>query len=136
MNEKPLVGISKCLLGFNVRYDGGHKLDHYIHDVFGKYVEFIPVCPEVECGMSVPREAMHLADESGGIRLKTQRTGTDLSEQMISWTKRKIPGHFRRLPCAGYISMQNRQAADWAELKYLKKGAVRNRTAACSQSIS
>jgi uncharacterized protein YbbK (DUF523 family) len=46
--QKPLVGISSCLLGENVRYDGGHKLDHYLHDILGRYVEFVPVCPELK----------------------------------------------------------------------------------------
>lgn len=121
MNEKPLVGISKCLLGFKVRYDGGHKLDHYIHDVFGKYVEFIPVCPEVECGMSVPREAMHLTDESGEIRLKTQRTGIDLSEQMFSWTKKKIRELTTSSLC-GYILKAKSPSCGLSKVKVYKKG--------------
>lgn len=123
MNEKPLVGISKCLLGFGVRYDGGHKLDHYIRDVFGKYVEFIPVCPEVECGMSVPREAMHLTDESGEIRLKTQRTGIDLSEQMISWTKKKIRELTTSSLC-GYILKAKSPSCGLSRVKVYKKGVI------------
>ena len=59
------LGISSCLLGENVRYDGGHKLDHYLRDTLGQFVKWVPVCPEVECGLSVPREAMHLAGDPG-----------------------------------------------------------------------
>ena len=58
--EKIKLGISTCLLGENVRYDGGHKLDRFLTDTLGQYVEYIPVCPEVECGLPVPRESMHL----------------------------------------------------------------------------
>jgi uncharacterized protein YbgA (DUF1722 family)/uncharacterized protein YbbK (DUF523 family) len=90
MNEKPLVGISACLLGEKVRYDGGHTLDHYLHDVLGKYVEFVSVCPEVECGMSIPREAMRLVDIDGTVRLMTQKTKKDMTAQMNKWIKKKI----------------------------------------------
>ncbi len=41
--EKPKLGISSCLLGENVRYDGGHKLNHFLRDTFGRYVEYVPV---------------------------------------------------------------------------------------------
>lgn len=58
--EKIKLGISTCLLGGNVRYDGGHQLDRFLTDTLGQYVEYVPVCPEVECGLSVPREPMHL----------------------------------------------------------------------------
>jgi uncharacterized protein YbgA (DUF1722 family)/uncharacterized protein YbbK (DUF523 family) len=123
MSEKPLVGISKCLLGYNVRYDGGHKLDHYIHDILGQYVEFIPVCPEVECGMSVPREAMHLSDEPGGIRLITQKTGMDLSEQMVSWIKKRIR-ELTPAPLCGYILKSKSPSCGLSRVKVYKKGVV------------
>ena len=64
MLTKIRLGISSCLLGEKVRYDGGHKLDHFITETLGKFVEFVPVCPEVECGLGIPREAMHLAASS------------------------------------------------------------------------
>ena len=60
MNGKIRLGISSCLLGGKVRYDGGHKLDHFLRDTLSNYVDWVPVCPEVEMGLSVPREAMRL----------------------------------------------------------------------------
>ena len=51
------LGISTCLLGENVRYDGGHKLDRFLRDTLGRYVDYVPVCPEGECGFPIPREA-------------------------------------------------------------------------------
>jgi hypothetical protein len=54
--EKPRIGISSCLLGGRVRYDGQHKYDVFLVETLGKYVEYVPVCPEVECGLPVPRE--------------------------------------------------------------------------------
>ena len=54
--EKIKIGISSCLLGNAVRYDGGHKLDRFLRDTLGQYVDYVPVCPETECGMGIPRE--------------------------------------------------------------------------------
>jgi uncharacterized protein YbbK (DUF523 family) len=59
-SEKIRLGISSCLLGERVRYDGGHKHDAYLAETLGQFVEWIPVCPEVECGLGVPREMMNL----------------------------------------------------------------------------
>src|SRR5687767_14531711 len=59
------VGISACLLGDEVRYDGGHKRDSFLTDILGRFVEFVPVCPELEAGFGTPREAMHLRRVSG-----------------------------------------------------------------------
>ena len=51
------IGISQCLIGDKVRYDGGHKLDRFLTDTLGKWVEYVPVCPEVECGMQESRHS-------------------------------------------------------------------------------
>lgn len=84
------VGVSACLLGHNVRYDGGHKLDRYIRDTLGQYMEFIPVCPEVECGLGVPREAMRLVGDPESPKLVTVVTGRDLTHQMLVWAKQRL----------------------------------------------
>ena len=84
------IGISSCLLGENVRYDGGHKLDGFLTDTLGKNVQYLPVCPEVECGLGVPRESMHLAGNPEHPRLVTTRTGVDLTEKMTRWAVKKV----------------------------------------------
>jgi uncharacterized protein YbbK (DUF523 family) len=63
VNEQPRVGISQCLLGDEVRYDGGHKRDVFLTDVLAPFVEWMPVCPEVEAGLGTPREAMRLVGD-------------------------------------------------------------------------
>ncbi len=73
------VGVSSCLLGEKVRYDGGHKHDHYITDTLGRFFTFVPVCPEVGCGLPVPREAMRLEGDPENPRLVTVKTGIDLT---------------------------------------------------------
>jgi uncharacterized protein YbgA (DUF1722 family)/uncharacterized protein YbbK (DUF523 family) len=83
------LGISSCLLGANVRYDGGHKLDRYLHDVLGRFVRWVPVCPEVECGLGVPRESMRLTGDPAAPRLLTTRSGVDLTARMEAWARKR-----------------------------------------------
>jgi len=84
------LGISACLLGERVRYDGGHRLDHYLRDTVGRFIQWVPVCPEVECGLPVPREPMHLAGTHDNPRLITQDTGADHTIMMKKWMPEKL----------------------------------------------
>jgi uncharacterized protein YbgA (DUF1722 family)/uncharacterized protein YbbK (DUF523 family) len=84
------IGVSACLLGQKVRYDGGHKLDRFITDTLGQYVSFVPVCPEAECGLGIPRESMHLEGEVQAPRLVTSRTKKDVTDQMLKWAKLRL----------------------------------------------
>jgi len=90
MKERFRLGISACLLGEKVRYDGGHKLDRFLTETIGQYVEYVPVCPEVECGLGIPREPMRLVDSPDSPHLVTVRTGKDLTQQMLGWSRRKL----------------------------------------------
>ncbi|MBD3322802.1 MAG: DUF1722 domain-containing protein [Chitinivibrionales bacterium] len=84
------IGISQCLLGENVRYDGTHKLDRYLRDTLGKFVHWVPVCPEVECGLSIPREAMRLVGRPESNRLMTIKTKKDITGKMTQWAGRRL----------------------------------------------
>jgi uncharacterized protein YbgA (DUF1722 family)/uncharacterized protein YbbK (DUF523 family) len=90
MTSPIAVGVSSCLLGEKVRYDGGHKHDHYITDTLGRFFRFVPVCPEVGCGMPVPREAMHLEGDPADPRLVTVKTRLDKTAQMLSFCSSKV----------------------------------------------
>ena len=68
------IGISACLLGDQVRYDGGHKKNAFAVDKLGPLVEFVRVCPELELGLGVPREPIRLVQEEELVRLKTSTT--------------------------------------------------------------
>ncbi|MEM7232119.1 MAG: DUF523 and DUF1722 domain-containing protein [Planctomycetota bacterium] len=83
------IGISGCLLGQNVRFDGGHKRDHYIDETLRPFVKFVPVCPEVEIGMGTPRESIRLDRVDGEIRLRGPRSGEDYTEKMSSYAEKK-----------------------------------------------
>src|SRR5712672_2811301 len=83
------IGISACLLGDEVRYDGGHKRDTFLTETLGPLVEWVKVCPEVESGMRTPREPIRLVDEGGVIRLRTVKTGVDHTASMTVYAATK-----------------------------------------------
>ncbi len=84
------IGISSCLLGNTVRYDGGHSHDRYLTQTLGLFAAYVPVCPEVECGMPIPREAVRLTGDPENPRLLTQKTGVDKTEQMKTWINTRL----------------------------------------------
>jgi len=84
------IGISSCLLGENVRYDGGNSRDRFITDTLGLYFQWMPVCPEAECGMGIPRETLRLAGSPDNPRLVTTKTGVDHTERMLEWARKKL----------------------------------------------
>jgi uncharacterized protein YbgA (DUF1722 family)/uncharacterized protein YbbK (DUF523 family) len=84
------IGISSCLLGEEVRFDGGHKRDAFLTTALGPYVEWVPVCPELEAGFGVPREAMRLVRSAGAIRLLTVKTAIDLTDRLESYARRRL----------------------------------------------
>ena len=90
MKETIKLGISRCLLGESVRYDGSHQLDRYITGTIGTYAIWYPVCPEVECGLPIPREAMRLVGNPESPRLVTRKTGVDLTDKMKTWISGKL----------------------------------------------
>ena len=90
MNRAVRVGISSCLMGEAVRYDGGHKRDAFLTGTFGSFVEWVPVCPEVECGFGTPRESMRLVRVENGVRLLTVKTAVDLTDQLEGYAQRRV----------------------------------------------
>lgn len=88
--EKIRLGISSCLLGEKVRYDGGHKLDYFLRDTLGRHVDWVAVCPEAEYGLPVPREAMHLVRTGRGPRLMTSCTKVDHTDGMLRWAGQRL----------------------------------------------
>ncbi len=84
------LGISSCLLGHKVRYDGQHKYDAWLVETLGKHVTYVPVCPEVECGLPVPRDAMRLVGEVENPRLLTIKDRIDHTPRMLEWASARI----------------------------------------------
>jgi uncharacterized protein YbgA (DUF1722 family)/uncharacterized protein YbbK (DUF523 family) len=122
MLTKIKLGISSCLLGEEVRFDGGHKLDRFITETLGKFVEFVPVCPEVECGLGIPREAMHLEAAPDGPRLVTVRTGVDHTERMLAWARKRVV-ELEREDLCGFIFKSDSPSSGMERVKiYSGKG--------------
>ncbi len=84
------LGISACLVGEKVRFDGGHKLDRFLVETLGQYVEYVPVCPEVEMGLPTPREALRLVEQDGETHLVFARSGEEVTGQMLAWARRRV----------------------------------------------
>lgn len=84
------IGISRCLLGDAVRFDGGHKHDRFLTETLGHYFEWIPVCPEMEAGMGAPRESVRLVAYPEGLRMEGVRSKTDFTRPMKEYSLTKI----------------------------------------------
>jgi uncharacterized protein YbbK (DUF523 family)/uncharacterized protein YbgA (DUF1722 family) len=124
MNGKLRLGISSCLLGNKVRYDGQHKLDPFLAETLGRYVEFVPVCPEVECGLGIPRPAMRLIGTVEDHRLVTINTGVDHTERMRTWARGRVRELAGENLC-GYIFKAKSPSSGMERVKvYNDKGAV------------
>jgi uncharacterized protein YbgA (DUF1722 family)/uncharacterized protein YbbK (DUF523 family) len=102
MTKSIKVGVSACLLGEKVRYDGGHEHDRYITDTLGRFFTFVPVCPEVECGMTTPREAMRLEGDPAAPRLMTRISRIDKTGQMLSFCRTKV-AELEKADLCGFI---------------------------------
>jgi uncharacterized protein YbgA (DUF1722 family)/uncharacterized protein YbbK (DUF523 family) len=101
--EHPIrLGVSSCLLGNEVRFDGGHKRDRFVTDLLGKFVEWVPVCPEVEVGMETPRPAMRLVGGDNDVRMVEIKSGLDHTEAMRRFSARRV-GALQDLDLCGYI---------------------------------
>ena len=122
--DKIRVGVSQCLLGEPVRYDGQHKHDHFITDTLGRFFEFVGVCPEVECGLGVPREPMRLVGDPARPRLITTRTGVDHTDRMEGWAARRV-AELEREDLCGFIFKARSPSSGLEKVKvYNGKGGL------------
>ena len=106
MQEKPRVGISSCLLGHLVRFDGGHRREPLLSKEVGKLVEWIPVCPEFEVGMGVPREPVRLEGSRKSARMIGEGSRRDWTRRMESYARRRVR-QLKRTGISGFVLKQN-----------------------------
>lgn len=121
--EKINLGISTCLLGQKVRYDGSHKHDRYLTDTLGKYVTYVPVCPEVECGLGVPRESMRLVGDHQSPRLVTVRSRRDYTENMLRWAEKRVLELEKENLC-GFIFKSDSPSSGMERVKVYPEGGM------------
>ena len=103
---RPRVGISACLLGQAVRYDGGHKHDALLTDTLGRVVEWVPVCPEVELGLGVPREAIRLEGDAASPHLVGLQSRHDHTAAMARLAHARVDDLVRQ-DVVGYVFKQD-----------------------------
>jgi uncharacterized protein YbbK (DUF523 family)/uncharacterized protein YbgA (DUF1722 family) len=96
------IGVSSCLLGREVRWDGGHMRDRFLTDVLARFVEWVPVCPELELGLGVPREPIRLVRRGREVRLVAERSGTDHTAAMRRFAERRVR-QLEALDLCGYV---------------------------------
>jgi uncharacterized protein YbgA (DUF1722 family)/uncharacterized protein YbbK (DUF523 family) len=105
-SKKPRLGVSACLVGQSVRYDGQHKRDGFLVDVLGPFVEWVPVCPELEVGMGVPREPVRLVGRSPAPRLVAERSGKDHTDAMLAFADRRVR-ELEALDLTGWVTKKD-----------------------------
>lgn len=102
MDEAPRVGVSACLLGERVRYDGSHRWEPGLRDALEGQVCLVAVCPEVELGLGTPREPVELVRLGDDVRLLGRDSRDDHSDAMRQFARARIL-ELRTLGLAGYI---------------------------------
>ena len=115
------IGISSCLIGCKVRFDGGHKKDDFLVDTFGAWVRWVPVCPEVEVGMGTPRESIRLVKEDGAMRLVAPKSGRDWTEPMRSYSVRRV-GELAGADLCGYVLKKDSPSCGMERVKVYGDG--------------
>jgi uncharacterized protein YbgA (DUF1722 family)/uncharacterized protein YbbK (DUF523 family) len=116
MGDPVRLLVSACLLGDPVRYDGGHKRDPFLVETLGRFVEWIRVCPEVECGLRVPRESMRLVGDPAHPRLVVGKTGADLTERMERFARARV-NELEPLDLCGYICKKDSPSSGMQRVK-------------------
>ena len=121
-DEKIRLGVSTCLLGENVRWNGGHARSRFITDTLSQFVEFVPVCPEVEAGFPIPRETLRLVGDIQQPKLVTTKTRVDHTHTMVAWAKKRVKALEKEKLC-GFIFKKDSPSSGLLNVKvYNDKG--------------
>ena len=121
------IGISSCLLGQHVRFDGGHKRDPFLVDTFGAFVEWVPVCPEVELGLGTPREALRLVRKDDLIRMVNARSGRDITTEMRRWARARVED-LDKENLAGYVLKKDSPSCGMERVKVYGESGMADRS--------
>lgn len=120
---RPRLGISACLLGHEVRWNGEHRLEGGLVDLLGPRVEWVPVCPELEVGMGVPREPVRLVGDPRAPRLVGERSGADHTDAMLRFAEAKVR-ELAALGLAGYVTKRDSPSCGPAGVRVYPPGAA------------
>jgi len=121
------IGISACLLGHKVRFDRGHKQDHYLTDTLGRYFQWVHVCPEVQFGLSIPRPPIRLEAKNGEVRMIVPKEGKDLTEAFRTYAKSQVEALDKEHLC-GYVLKKNSPSCGMERVKVYPPSGMPLRT--------
>jgi uncharacterized protein YbgA (DUF1722 family)/uncharacterized protein YbbK (DUF523 family) len=126
--EEPVIrlGVSTCLLGEQVRYDGGHKLDRYLTGTLGQFFEWVPVCPEVEIGLPIPRESMRLEGDPEAPRLVAPKSGTDYTDRMKAWARGRLD-ELAAMDLCGFVAKKDSPSSGVFRVKVYNEHSMAQR---------
>lgn len=128
MSDKKIrLGISSCLLGEKVRFDGGHKLDRFLTDTLGRYVEYVPVCPEVEIGLPTPRDTLRLSGTPDDPRLIFSKNGEDITDRMTSWAQKRLD-ELEKENLSGFIFKSKSPSSGMERVKLYDRNGIPNKS--------
>lgn len=127
MPERLRVGISACLLGHEVRYDGGHKRDPFLTDTLGAWVEWVPMCPEVELGLGIPRETIRLEGDPAAPRLVAPKSGADHTRAMAALARARAEA-LARQRLVGYVLKKDSPSCGMERVRVWARGRMPART--------
>jgi uncharacterized protein YbgA (DUF1722 family)/uncharacterized protein YbbK (DUF523 family) len=126
-NQAPIkIGVSACLMGEQVRFDGGHKRDGFLADLFGRFVEFVPICPEMEIGLGVPRESLRLERHDDGVRLIANKSRLDHTDKMESYARRRAAG-LAHESLSGYVLKKNSPSCGMERVRIYNEAGMPSR---------
>ena len=125
--EKIRLGISACLLGEKVRFDGGHKLDRFLTETLGRYVDYVPVCPEVEIGLPTPRDTLRLSGTADEQRLVFSKSGEDITERMTDWAKARLKA-LEKEQLSGFIFKSKSPSSGMERVKLYDRNGIPNKS--------
>ncbi len=117
------VGVSACLLGQEVRHDGGHKRDPYVADTLARYFRFVPVCPELDIGLGVPRETLRLVRDGKQVRMLAPASGIDHTTRMRDYARRRVR-QLEELGLSGYILKKNSPSCGMTRVRTYTAGGT------------
>ena len=126
IQTKPKIGVSACLLGQKVRFDGGHKRDSFLTDLFGKFVDWVAVCPEAEVGMGIPRETVRLVGSPGHAKMIAEKSGRDWTAEMQQFSAKRIC-ELAGQELSGYIFKKGSPSCGMERVKLYSHGAPPSR---------
>jgi len=128
MSEETIrLGVSSCLLGEKVRFDGSHKLDRFLTETLGRYVDYVPVCPEVEVGLPTPRETLRLVGSEENQRLVFSKSGEDITERMTAWAKERVKA-LEKENLSGFIFKSKSPSSGMERVRLYDRNGVPRKT--------